>query len=121
MKTIVNRKGGYYVNKRGSGVAAFFAIVIGVGCAVMSLPLFVAGSAYAWPAFLILGLPTVLLAMLAARKRTRIIAVLDARQVAGGIMLRVMDKDRVTHDVLTDEATSQGLAHILTGRTGIQA
>lgn len=122
MKRIVNRNGGYWIEKPQSTAAGVVVTITGLLWAVFGTTSLIAGTpGGAVLATLIFGIPAMLIATLARTRRYRVAAVLDARQVAGGVWLNIMDDRNVRHEVVTDEATSQGVAYVLTGRTGVEA
>jgi hypothetical protein len=117
---IVNARGGYYVERKSRFGMALGAVLLGIAWFVLAIPLFIGGSGgTALVLTVVLGIPAIVLAAKAARKRWKITAVIEARQVAGGVLVHVMDVRQVAHQLVTDEQTAQGLAHVLTGRTGI--
>lgn len=123
MKQVVNRKGGYFVEAPGSGAAKIVAGFLLAVWLVLSMIAVFSGSwgeAFAYTLFV--GGPAFAISHLwGSPKRHKIAAVIHANQVAGGVLLRVMDERQVQHELVVDEATAQGIAHILTGRTGIDA
>lgn len=117
-KRIIGSPRGVFVEQPGNGWAAFFGILLGVLWLLLLLPALTGVPAWIVLAVIatgILGVPTFFLLRAGSRRRHRVTAILESRDVPGGTYLMVMDDHQRRHEVVADPAVAAGLANVLTG------
>lgn len=122
MKRITYTRSGWVVERVSRYGMALGAILLGVAWFIVCVPLMPSGRWWGliFLATLIFGIPAAILAAKSGRQRRRIIAVIDAREVAGGVLLRVVDERQVQHELVTDNHTAERLAHGFTGQASVE-
>ncbi|MCB2411777.1 hypothetical protein LGT39_02800 [Demequina sp. TTPB684] len=119
MIEITQRGGTYYVERRGRTWAKVCSGILLVPWLLLTLLPLLAGYGFApldvvWT--LVWFTPAALLSFGPGRtKRHEIIAMLDARDVAGGVLMTVMDARQVTHQLVVNGDASAAMASALSG------
>ncbi|WP_062311534.1 hypothetical protein [Demequina rhizosphaerae] len=119
MKRIVTSRGHYYVERPGSVGAVLGSIALGALWFVVVVPAFAVGTdrtlIFTMVATFVLGLPAYLLASRkGARQRSRVAAIIDAREVPGGVHLVVMDTANARHELVVTDGVVSDLERALT-------
>lgn len=123
MKRIVYSFGAPFIERRGSVWVALLSIVLGVAWVVAATPGFITGDsdllAFSLVTTLVLGVPAILLAAFkGSRRRYRVAAVVEAREVPGGIHVVVLDAKGRRHELVTAREVVERLVASLTGTVG---
>ena len=119
-KRIVGSPRGVFVETPGKMWAAILGVVLGVVWFVLCLPAFT-GEALAllWALLVtsIVGVPALALLVIGSRRRRRVNAVLNLREVPGGVFVEVIDAQQRRHELVVSPDVAAGMVNVLSART----